>query len=221
MMTMFDPPATRAMRHAMVASQLRTNAVSDQRVVAAMAGIPRENFLPAGVRAIAYRDTAIPTGAGRAANPPLATARLLTQAELEPADHVLLVGAGGGYAAAVLSEMVARVTALESDAALLDIARTALAGAENVELVDGPLEQGWVAGSPYDVLMVDGAVEELPDALIAQLRPGGRVVTGLVERGVTRLAAGRRSDGGFGLTAFADSECVTLPGFAHPPAFRF
>lgn len=218
---MFDPPATRAMRHAMVASQLRTNTVSDQRVVAAMASIAREDFLPADVRAVAYRDTAIALGGGRAANPPLATARLLTEAELEPADRVLLVGAGGGYAAAVLSEMVASVTALESDAALLTIARAALAATDNVEVVAGPLDRGWAAGAPYDVLVIDGAVEELPDALIAQLRPGGRVVTGLVERGVTRLAAGRRSARGFGLTAFADSECVTLPGFARPSAFRF
>lgn len=218
---MFDPPATLAMRHAMVASQLRTNAVSDQRVVAAMASIPREDFLPPDVRAVAYRDTAIALGGGRAANPPLATARLLTEAELEPADRVLLVGAGGGYAAAVLSEMVARIMALESDAALLAIARAALAGTDNVEVVAGPLDVGWAAGAPYDVLVIDGAVEELPDALIAQLRPGGRVVTGLVERGVTRLAAGRRSARGFGLTAFADSECVTLPGFARPSAFRF
>ena len=221
MMTMFDPPATRAMRHAMVASQLRTNAVSDQRVVAAMASIPREDFLPAAVRAVAYRDTAIPVGGGRAANPPLATARLLTQAELEPTDRVLLVGAGGGYAAAVLAALVTHVTAVESDAALLAIARAALADTGNVDIVAGPLDQGWPGGAPYDVLVVDGAVEELPAALVAQVRADGRVVTGLIERGVTRLAAGRRSAGGFGLSAFADSECVTLPGFARPPAFRF
>lgn len=221
MMTMFDPPATRAMRHAMVASQLRTNAVSDQRVVAAMASIPREDFLPAAVRAVAYRDTAIPVGGGRAANPPLATARLLTQAELESTDRVLLVGAGGGYAAAVLAALVTQVTAVESDAALLAIARAALAETGHVDIVAGPLDQGWPGGAPYDVLVVDGAVEELPAALVAQVRADGRVVTGLIERGVTRLAAGRRSAGGFGLSAFADSECVTLPGFARPPAFRF
>lgn len=221
MMTTFDPPATRAMRHAMVSSQLRTNAVSDQRVVAAMASIPREDFLPAEARAIAYRDTAIPVGMGRAANPPLATARLLTAADLGAGDRVLLVGAGGGYAAAVLAELVAHVTALESDAALVALARGALASVGNVALVEGPLDQGWAANAPYDVLMVDGAVERLPDALIAQVRPGGRVVTGLSERGVTRLAAGRRSDAGFGLIAFADSECVALPGFARPQGFRF
>ena len=221
MMTTFDPPATRAMRHAMVASQLRTNAVSDQRIVAAMSGIAREDFLPSDARAAAYRDTAIAVGAGRGINPPLATARLLTVAELEGTDRVLLIGAGGGYAAAILGEMVAHVTALESDAALLAVARNALGGAENIELVEGPLVKGWVAGAAYDVLVVDGAVESLPDDLVAQVRIDGRVVSGLVERGVTRLAAGRRSAGGFGLVPFVDSECVVLPGFAQPSAFRF
>jgi protein-L-isoaspartate(D-aspartate) O-methyltransferase len=221
MMTTLDPPATRAPRHAMVASQLRPNAVTDERIVAAMASIPREHFLPADVRAIAYIDRSIPVGRGREVNPPLATARLLTEAELEPTDRVLLVGAGGGYAAAVLAEMVAHVTAVETDEALLAIARDALADTAKVELVEGPLPQGWAAGAPYDVLIVDGAVEELPPALIEQVQVGGRVVTGLAERGVTRLAAGRKTTGGFGLAAFADAECVRLPGFARPVGFRF
>lgn len=221
MMTTLDPPATRAPRHAMVASQLRPNAVTDERIVAAMASIPREHFLPPDVHAIAYIDRSIPVGRGREVNPPLATARLLTEAELEPQDRVLLVGAGGGYAAAVLAGMVAQVTAVECDETLLAIARAALADASNVELVLGPLPQGWSAGAPYDVLIVDGAVEELSPALVDQVRPGGRVVTGLAERGVTRLAAGRRTAGGFGLVAFADCECTRLPGFARPTGFRF
>lgn len=220
-MTSFDPADTRAMRHAMVASQLRTNAVSDTRVIAAMAAIPREDFLPREARALAYRDTAIPLGRGRAQNPPLATARLLTEAALAPADRVLLIGATGGYAARVLADLVTQVTALECDAALLDLARAGLAGFGNVALVEGELAAGWPDGAPYDVLVIDGAVEQLPLALVAQVRPEGRVVAGLVERGVTRLGAGRRTAGGFVLTAFADSECVVLPGFAPPAGFRF
>ena len=218
-MTTLDPPATRAERHAMVSSQLRTNAVSDTRVVTAMASIPREDFLPAG--AAAYRDTAIPLGGGRSANPPLATARLLTQAELRSTDRVLLIGAAGGYAAAVLAELVAQVTAVESEASLLAIARAALAGMRNVSVVDASLTDGDPAGAPYDVLVIDGAVEAVPAALVDQLRAGGRVVSGLVENGVTRLAAGVKTAGGFGLTAFADSECVRLPGFARATGFRF
>ena len=220
--TMSSAPATfDTMRHAMVASQLRTNAVNDQRVVAAMARVPREQFMPDGVRSIAYRDTAIPLGGGRYANLPMATGRLLTEAYLTATDRVLLIGAATGYTAAVLSEIVGSVVAVESDPALLAIARTALAGVGNVELVEGPMQDGHAAGAPYDVLIVDGAVESVPDALIAQVRPDGRVTAGIAERGLTRLASGRKTDGGFALVAFVDVECVVLPGFATPKPFQF
>lgn len=210
-----------AMRHAMVASQLRTNAVNDPRVVAAMDLVPREAYLPAAVADLAYRDTAVPLTHGRAQNVPIATGRLLTQAELRPTDRVLLIGAAGGYTAAVLAELVAQVVAVESDPALVAIARTALAGHANVSLVEGPLEAGHAADAPYDVLFVDGAVEAVPQALVDQIAVGGRIVSGLADRGVTRLAAGRRSAGGFALLDFADIDCVPLPGFASPPSFVF
>ena len=209
------------MRHAMVASQLRTNAVSDQRVVAAMARVPREEFMPSEVRAIAYRDTAIGLGGGRYANLPMATGRLLTEAYLTATDRVLLIGAATGYTAAVLAKIVGSVVAVESDAALVAIARTALTGVANVEVVEAPMAQGDADGGPYDVLVIDGAVESLPDMLVSQIRPGGRVVAGLAERGLTRLAAGRKTDGGFAMAAFVDVECVTLPGFETPNPFKF
>jgi len=87
--------------------------------------------------------------------------------------------------------------------------------------VEGPLAQGHAAAAPYGLLVIDGAVEQVPDALVAQLAIGGRLVAGIVDRSVTRLVAGRRSAGGFALAAFADFECVPLPGFAAPPAFVF
>ena len=210
-----------AMRHAMVASQLRTNAVSDARVVAAMDGVPREAYLPEAVGALAYRDTAVPIAHGRAQNVPIATGRLLTAAELRATDHVLLIGAAGGYTAAVLGRLVASVVAVESDVALAALARAALADSANVTLVEGPLEVGHAASAPYDVLVIDGAVESLPDALIEQVAVGGRVVSGIADRGVTRLSAGRRTAGGFGLLDFADIDCVALPGFARPRTFTF
>jgi len=209
------------MRDAMVASQLRPNAVSDPRVVATMARVPREAFLPAAQAALAYRDTAVPIAHGRAVNVPIATGKLLTRAELRPVDRVLLIGAAGGYTAAVLAGLVARVVAVESDKALLAIARPALANYANVDLVEGDLAAGSPAGAPYDVLLVDGAVEHLPQALVDQIAPGGRVVTGLLDRGVTRLASGVRSAGGFGLATFADVDCVALPGFTRPKVFTF
>lgn len=219
--TSTDSASFDVMRHAMVASQLRTTAVNDARVVAAMARVPRETFVPESVRAIAYRDTAIPLGDGRYANVPMATGKLLTEAALEKTDKVLLIGAAGGYTAAVLAEIVATVVAVESDAALAALARTALSGKPTVTLVEGDLAAGHAGGAPYDVLVIDGAVEHVPDALAAQVRPGGRVVSGIVERGVTRLARGVRSDSGFALTPFADVDCVGLPGFSTPKTFTF
>ncbi len=213
--------ASETMRHAMVASQLRTNAVSDQRILVAMNTLPREAFVPVDVRPLAYRDTALPVAGGRAINLPMVTGRLLTEAYLEKNDRVLLIGAAGGYTAAILAQIVADVVAVEVDAALVALAREALAGTPNVTIVEGPLAAGHAEGAPYDVLIVDGAIEHMPDALIAQMKTGGRVVTGLVEGGVIRLASGRKTEGGFGLAPFMDSDCVVLPGFATPQGFKF
>jgi protein-L-isoaspartate(D-aspartate) O-methyltransferase len=210
-----------AMRHAMVASQLRTNAVNDPRVVEAMAKVPRENYLPVEHRGIAYRDTLLPLAGGRRHNSPLATGRLLTEAQVRPQDHVLLIGAAGGYAAAVLALLAGSVVALEEEESLVALARTALASEPKVEVAQGPLNAGWSAAAPYDLLIVDGAVEQMPDALVAQVKPGGRVLSGVVDRGVTRLAAGRRTDGGFGLVDFMDIECTQLPGFRRLRTFQF
>jgi protein-L-isoaspartate(D-aspartate) O-methyltransferase len=216
-----DPASFEAMRHAMVASQLRTNNVSDVRVVEAMARVPREDFVPADVRALAYRDTGVSLGGGRTQNPPMATGRLLTEARIAPGDKVLLIGAAGGYTAAVLARLAGKVVAVESDAALAAHACAALSDIANVELVEGPLGEGDAAGAPYHVIVVDGALEQLPEALIAQLAPGGRMATGLVERGVTRLAAGSKTASGFGLIDFADADSALLPGFARPKSFSF
>ncbi|MEG3086054.1 protein-L-isoaspartate O-methyltransferase family protein [Sphingomonas sp. PB4P5] len=220
-MTFETTDSAEVMRHAMVSNQLRTNAVSDARVVAVMARVPRENFLPAEAKQMAYRDTAVPLGRARFQNVPIATGRLLTEATLLASDRVLLIGAAGGYTAAVLAEIVASVTAVESDPALAELARTALAGQGNVTVVEGPLEAGSAEGGPYDVLFVDGSTEQLPDALIAQLKPGGRVVGGIADRGITRLATGRKTEGGFALLPFADIDCVPLPGFARATSFTF
>ncbi|WP_230769843.1 protein-L-isoaspartate O-methyltransferase family protein [Sphingomonas sp. Leaf4] len=207
-----------AMRHAMVVSQLRTSAVSDPRVVEAMGDVPREAFVPAAQAGVAYRDAALPLGGGRAINAPLILGRLLTAAEVLADDRVLIIGAATGYSAAVTARIAGSVVALEEDAAMVATARGAVAGAE---VVEGPLTQGWAAAAPYDVIIIDGAVEQVPDAIVDQLAPGGRLTTGIVDRGVTRLALGRKTGGGFGLTEFADLDCVVLPGFARPKTFQF
>ena len=210
-----------SMRRAMVESQLRTNDVNDVAVIRAILAVPREAFVPEERRAAAYIDRAVPLGNGRALNPPLATARLVTESRVEAGQSVLLVGAATGYAAALLAELGAKVTAVESDAALIALAEAALQGRTGVTLVHGAMEAGAPAGAPYDLLFIDGAVEVLPDALVDQVRPGGRVVFARVDAGVTRLCSGVRSAGGFGALAFSDSEAVVLPGFAAPRPFRF
>ncbi|MFZ3483258.1 protein-L-isoaspartate O-methyltransferase family protein [Sphingomonas sp. 3-13AW] len=209
------------MRAAMVASQLRTSAVDDARVVKVMGEVPRERFVPADLRAIAYYDRDVALGNGRAMNAPLATARLVNEAEILSTDRVLLVGAATGYTAAVLAGLAGSVVALEEDATLAAQAREALAGIGNVTVVEGPLVEGWAQGGPYDVIVIDGAVESVPEAIVQQAKIDGRITTGLIDRGVSRLAAGRRSEGGFGLADFADVDCVALPGFAKPPTFQF
>lgn len=213
-------PDFEAMRHAMVVSQLRTSAVSDPRVVDAMGDVPREAFVPSAQAALAYRDAPLPLGGGRAINPPLITGRLLVAADIRPTDRVLLIGAAMGYAAAVAARLAGSVVALEEDAGLAGAARDAIADTK-VTVVEGPLNAGWAEGAPYDVIIIDGAIEQVPDTVAGQLAPGGRLTTGLVDRGVTRLALGRRSEGGFGVVDFADLECVILPGFARPKTFQF
>jgi protein-L-isoaspartate(D-aspartate) O-methyltransferase len=208
------------MRRAMVASQLRTTGVNDPRVLAAIGAVPRERFVPADRVAVAYADTIVPLMRGRALNSPMSLGRLLTEAAPEPEDRTLVIGAATGYAAAVLARLVASVVAVEEDAGLVSMAKAALAGT-GAKLVEGPLAKGWKRGAPYDLILIDGAVEHVPDAIVTQLAETGRLATGLVEHGVQRLALGRRAGEGFGLTAFADVASAELPGFEKPRAFSF
>ena len=218
-----DPiqPLYETQRQAMVASQLRTSAVDDVRVVAVMASVPRERFVPEAQASTAYRDRPLPLAGGRWQNAPLATGRLLTAADIGPADRVLLIGATAGYTAALVARLAGSVVAVESDATLAAAARENLAYLTNVDVREGTLAAGAPDQAPYDVLLIDGAVEHLPEALATQVKPGGRIVSGLLDRGVSRLAQGVRSEGGLGLVPFADIDCVVLPGFTKPRAFQF
>jgi len=208
------------MRRAMVASQLRTTGVNDPRVVAAMGEVARERFVPVERAALAYADATVPLADGRALNPPMVLGRLLTEAQLQGHERALVIGAGTGYAATVLARLVGSVTAVEEDAALLATAREALAGS-GVTLVEGPLNAGWAAAAPYDFILIDGAVEHLPQAIVEQAADGARIGFALLDRGVTRLAIGRAVAGAFGFAAFADAAVAILPGFEKPRNFVF
>lgn len=210
-----------AMRRAMVDSQLRTNAVSDPRVTAAIESVAREEFVPADRRATAYVDRAIPLSASRSMNPPLVTARLIVEAGIAPTDTVLVVGAASGYAAAVVAGLASSVVALESDAALAGAAKAQLKGLPNVTVVTGDLAKGHTKGAPYDVILVDGAIEEVPDALVRQLAEKGRLAAAVIDGGVSRLSIGYKAGAGFGLDPIMDADAVALPGFAKPKVFSF
>src|SRR3954469_11462260 len=167
------------MRRAMVASQLRTTGVNDPRVVEAMGEVPRERFVPQERLALAYADALVPVGPGRALNPPMAVGRLLTEARLRGHERALVIGAATGYSAAVVARLVGSVIALEEDAELLAFARTALAGSAG-ELVKGPLAKGHAKGAPYDFILIDGAVERVPPAIVEQASDGGTIALALL-----------------------------------------
>lgn len=208
-----------AARRAMVDSQLRPQAVTDPNVVAAMASVARERFVPDSALGFAYFDRALPLGNGRAMCPPATLGRMLVELAVQPGERGLVVGAGTGYSAAVLNEMGAEVVALESDAALVAILQQQAAA--DVTVVTGDLTAGALGQEPFDFILVDGAVETIPEALVAQLKVGGRLAGALIERGIQRLVIGRRAESGFGTKSIADAAAPVLPGFARPPAFTF
>lgn len=210
-----------SMRAAMVASQLRTNEVNDPRVVGAMESVAREAFVPANRMELAYVDVPIPLGGGRSLNSPLATGRLITEAMIEPGMKVLLIAAATGYAAAVVATLGATVVAVEEDTPLVESARKALADFPQISVVSGPLAHGAPDQSPFDIIVIDGAVEQVPSELWAQLRDGGRLTTGLLDQGVCRLATGVATNGKGSLRFFADAESALLPGFSVPRGFNF
>jgi protein-L-isoaspartate(D-aspartate) O-methyltransferase len=208
------------MRRAMIANLLRTTGTNDPRVLAAVGEVARERFVPRERIALAYADAVVPLKPGRELNNPLALGRLLTEAAPEDGERALVIGAATGYAAAVMSRLAGTVVAVEEDPELAAFAREALADYP-VTLVEGPLGEGHAAGGPYDVILIDGAVEFVPAALIAQLKDNGRIAVAMLENGVTRLSLGRKAGDGFGTAAFSDAAATILPGFVKPKTFTF
>ena len=218
-----------AARRIMVDSQVRTSDVTDLRLIAAMSTLPRERFLPAEQADLAYLDCDIPAAAAAAGEPvrrllkPMVLAKLLQAAEIGEGDHVLDVGCATGYASAVLAQLAHAVVALEQDAGLAERARDNLQalGMSRVQVVTGPLADGWPPQAPYDVIVLDGASEVAPKALLRQLKPGGRLV-GVLGRGPLGKAMLYCSIGGeCGGRPIFDAAAPLLPGFAAPAAFVF
>ena len=216
-MTVQSPiPDFAAARAAMVESQLRPQGVTDPAVLQVMGSIEREKFLPSHTRPLAYVDRAVAIGDGRFLAAPAVLGQLLTEMTVLRGQRALVVGAGTGYSAAVLEAMGLVVVALESSAELAAAAR-----AHGLTVAQGPLEAGLAKGAPYDHILIDGAVEYIPDAIVGQLADGGRLGTALIDRGITRLIVGRKVGPAFGYLSLSDAGVPALPGFTRPRAFTF
>jgi protein-L-isoaspartate(D-aspartate) O-methyltransferase len=160
-------------RDNMVESQLRTNKIVDARLIAAFASVEREQFLPLELQPIAYVDEEISLANGRFLLEPMVFARLIQAAAIKQTDKVLVLGAGCGYGAAIIATLTPDVVAVETDKAVLKNPEK-LAG---ITVVIGALEEGCAAHAPYDVIIIEGSVSEIPAAISAQLADGGRLVT--------------------------------------------
>lgn len=211
-------------RFHMIESQLRPNKVIDERVLAAFERIRREVFVPEGLRLSAYIDEDLPLGGGRHIMEPMVAARLLQAARPGRSEIALVVGAGSGYEAAVTAMLARHVVALEEDLDLARRARAALVehGIAAVEVVEGPLRQGWRPRAPYDVILFGGAIAELPQEIAEQLAEGGRLAAVIrPPGGVGRAALIVRTGGVLGRRLLFDAATPLLPGFAAQPAFVF
>jgi protein-L-isoaspartate(D-aspartate) O-methyltransferase len=166
----------------MVAEQLRNHGITDERVLQAMAGLPREEFVPAQHRRLAYADHPLAIGGGQTISQPLVVAAMTQATAPRPEDIALEVGAGSGYQAAVLARLCRWVVAIERDAELAARSAATLArlGIANVEVHHGDGSAGWPERAPYDVIVVSAAAAGIPQPLLAQLAEGGRLVIPVV-----------------------------------------
>jgi protein-L-isoaspartate(D-aspartate) O-methyltransferase len=213
-----------AARNRMVDSQIRPNKVNDPRIIGAMRHLPRERFLPPQLGSLAYADEDVPLGDGRVMLEPAVIARLVQLTAIVAGERALVVASGTGYGAALLAACGGRVTALEEAASLQAVARGILAElAPSVGLVAGPLSAGWPPGAPYDVILIEGAVREIPPAIAEQLhRESGRLVA-VLTAGAGRCQAVLAEATAVGLRPQPMFDCATapIPSMLPSPGFVF
>jgi protein-L-isoaspartate(D-aspartate) O-methyltransferase len=212
-------------RRNMIDGQLRPNRVTNASLLAAIGDLPRERFLPEAMRAVAYADDDVPLGNGRYLMEPMVLARLIQALQAQPEDRALAVGSGRGYGAALLSRLAKSVVAVENDARLAAAAeQTGKAlGLDHIRHVAGPMELGAASSAPYDVILIEGAVQLVPDAIFEQLAEGGRLTTVLAgSPGALGVAQLFIKEGGVTSgRALFEAGTPLLPGFAAPPRFTF
>jgi protein-L-isoaspartate(D-aspartate) O-methyltransferase len=208
-------------RRTMVDTQVRPSDVTKYPIIEAMLAVPRELFVPAGRREAAYIGENLPIAPGRVLLEPRTLAKMLDALDIRDDELVLDLGAGLGYGAAVLSRLAAAVVAVEEDGPMAADAEAALveAGADNVAVVRAPLAEGAAKHGPYDVIVLEGAVEQVPEALLAQLKDGGRIA-GIFSEGP--LGVCRIGYGSGGRVSWRDvfhASAPVLPGFARQADF--
>jgi len=208
-------------RTLMVDNQLRTSGITDRRLLAVMGEVPREIFVPPARQGLAYIDEAHPLSATRKLGPPVPFAKLIQLASIEHTDRVLDVGCGTGYSAAVIAGLAAQVVAFEDDAALASAARKNLVAvdAKNVSVVDGPIAGGGAEQAPYDVIVVEGTLVEVPQNLFDLLKVEGRLVAFISAPGKVPVAH-LFAKSGKGIAARADFD-GRLPPLARPETDTF
>ncbi len=202
-----------AARHNMVESQVRPNGITDHRIIDAMAEVKREDFVPAARKTIAYLDEDVLLKDGRYLIEPMAFARMIHLALIKPTDRVLVVGAGTGYGAKIISMLAKSVVALESDPELAGLAREFLAGIDRVAIVEGTFAEGHPAGAPYDVIIVEGRIAAVPESLFAQLANEGRIVAAVGNTDVSKMQISTVTDGHHSSRSAFDVSIAPLPGF--------
>lgn len=200
----------------MVDTQVRPSDVTKFPIIAAMLAVPREMFVPEDQRAVAYVGLNIDFAAGRVMLEPRTLAKLLDFLDISPQDHVLDIGTGYGYAAAVLAEMGADVVAVEADVAASSAARSRLAsaGLDRVRVVSGPLHDGAATEGPFDVIVIEGGVETVPAGLVAQLKDGGRIGAIFMQGALGTVRTGLKQDGVVDWRFAFNATAPVLPGFA-------
>jgi protein-L-isoaspartate(D-aspartate) O-methyltransferase len=212
-------------RRNMIEGQLRPNRVTNATLLAAIAELPRERFLPDGLSAIAYADDDVPLGGGRYAVEPMVLARLIQALQPGSEDRALVVASGCGYGTAMLARLTKTVVAVESDDRLAGTAEKAFKALEftNIQLMIGRLDDGARELGPYNVILVEGAVRQIPQALLDQLAEGGRLATvmagtpGALGNATLMVKQGGVTSG----RSLFDAGTPVLPGFAPPARFTF
>jgi len=218
-----QPDISAEARMHMIAGQIRPNRVSDERVVAAMRAVPREAYVPKALRGIAYIDEDLEVAPGRYLMEPMVFARLIREAEIMPHEVVLDIGCATGYSTAVLSHLAETVVAVEEDETLAARAEEILAaqGIDNAAVVKAPLTKGAPKQGPLDVIVLEGAVEEIPPGILAQLADGGRLVCVRSDGNTSRGYIMTRSGEAVGGRYFCDAFVPPLPGFQAARGFEF